>query len=277
MNEKSFTRPFLSDVNYAIILHKKNICVIIAYYIKMRNICICYQDVEILHQEGNFMDYIAIIGDMKASRKMDARREMQVRLNAVLNQINEQYQADIAAKFIITLGDEFQGLLNTASHLLEMIKLIQREMYPVKLRFGIGIGEINTDVISIAAIGADGPAYYAARKAIEDMRIQEKKLKKQAADIEIARYEAEHFEITEINTMLKLLKIIEESWTDKQRYTIWDMEVKGGSQDECANRMKTSQSTIARRLADGNYITYERAKETLAEALKRMGEGNAND
>ncbi|MBP7348753.1 MAG: hypothetical protein KA965_08740 [Butyrivibrio sp.] len=223
------------------------------------------------------MNYIAIIGDMKASKKMDTRREIQVRLNAVLNQINEQYHADIAAKFIITLGDEFQGLLNRGSHLYEIIKYIQREMYPVKLRFGIGVGEINTAVISVAAIGADGPAYYAARESIEAVRAQEKKLKKQATDIKLAQYEAEHFEITEINTMLTLLKIMEENWTDKQRYTIWDMEKNGGSQEECAERMKTSQSTVARRLADGNYLSYEKAKETISEALKRIGEGNAND
>ena len=223
------------------------------------------------------MNYIAIIGDMKASKKMDTRREIQVRLNAVLNQINEQYHADIAAKFIITLGDEIQGLLNRGSHLYEIIKYIQREMYPVKLRFGIGVGEINTAVISVAAIGADGPAYYAARESIEAVRAQEKKLKKQATDIKLAQYEAEHFEITEINTMLTLLKIMEENWTDKQRYTIWDMEKIGGSQEECAERMKTSQSTVARRLADGNYLSYEKAKETISEALKRIGEGNAND
>ena len=40
-----------------------------------------------------------------------------------------------------------------------------------------------------AAIGADGPAFYAAREMIEFLREQEKKLKKQAADIQISVYE----------------------------------------------------------------------------------------
>ena len=145
-------------------------------------------------------------------------------------------------------------------------------MYPVKLRFGIGVGEISTDIIYEAAIGADGPAYYAARNMVEELRNQEKKFKKQAADIELSFYDKSCFEIAEINTILVLLKTIEDSWSEKQRFTIWDMEKYGDSQEECAKRLETTQSTVARRLADGNFIIYERAKKTVAEALKRLGE-----
>lgn len=218
------------------------------------------------------MKYIAIIGDIKESKKIDNRSMIQKKLNSVLSYINETYYADISAKFIITLGDEFQGLLAKKEHLFDIVKYIQREMYPVKLRFGIGIGEISTDIVHEAAIGADGPAYYTARATIEELREQEKKLKKQAADIQISVYNTNCFEITEINTILALMKIIEDEWSDKQRYTIWDMAQNGGSQEKCAKRMNTTQSTVARRLADGNYITYARAKKTVEEALKRLGE-----
>ena len=49
--------------------------------------------------------YIAIIGDMKMSRKMEERKEVQVRLSDVLLRINETYKQDIVSKFTITLGD----------------------------------------------------------------------------------------------------------------------------------------------------------------------------
>lgn len=218
------------------------------------------------------MKYIAIIGDIKDSKKINKRSLIQEQVNNILKYINETYSDDISAKFVVTLGDEFQGLLKCQEHLLDIVKHIQREMYPVKLRFGIGIGEISTDIIYEAAIGSDGPAYYAARQMIEKMRMQEKKLKRQAPDIQISLYDTELFEITEINTILALMKTIEDSWSEKQRFTIWDMSQNGGSQEECAKRMETTQSTVARRLADGNYITYERAKKTVDEALKRLGE-----
>lgn len=40
-------------------------------------------------------------------------------------------------------------------------------LYPVELRFGIGIGEITTEINTEMALGADGPGYYKAREAIE--------------------------------------------------------------------------------------------------------------
>lgn len=218
------------------------------------------------------MNYTAIIGDIKESKMIENRGMVQEKLKHVLERVNENYHADISAKFTITLGDEFQGLLNRNEYLLAIIKDIQREMYPVRLRFGIGIGEIHTDIFYEAAIGADGPAYYAARAMIEELREQERKYRRQAADIRISIYNLECFEITEINTILALMKIIEDGWSEKQRYTIWDMAQNGGSQEECAKRMRTTQSTVARRLADGNYITYERAKRTAEEAIVRLGE-----
>lgn len=218
------------------------------------------------------MRYIAIIGDIKDSRKINERSEIQKKLSCILKNVNKLYYNDIAAKFTITLGDEFQGLLEGWAHIFDIVKYIQKEMYPVKLRFGIGIGEISTDIVYEAAIGADGPAYYAARKMIEELREQEKRIKKQASDIQVSCNDIECFDIKEINTILALMKIIEDSWSEKQRLTIWDMAENGGSQKECAKRMNTTQSTVARRLADGNYITYENAKNTAAEALKRVGD-----
>lgn len=217
------------------------------------------------------MEYIAIIGDIVDSKKIEYRGNVQEKLFDTLNQINEIYQREISARFVITLGDEFQGLLYGSGHLLDIVKYIQQEMYPVKIRFGIGIGEISTVVFHNAAIGADGPAYYAARAMIEDLRKQERKMKKQAPDIQISAYYHKNLEIAQINMILAMIKIIENGWSDKQRYTIWDMERHGGSQEACAMRMGATQSTVARRLADGNYITYERAKRIVKDALKNLG------
>lgn len=223
------------------------------------------------------MNYIAIIGDIRESKKLCERNETQEKLKRILDNINKNFESDISAKFVITLGDEFQGLLRNYNYVFNIIKYIQKEMYPVNIRFGVGVGKISTDIISEAAIGADGPAYYAARNMIDELREQEKKLKNKAADIQVAFYNRECFEITEINTLLSLIRLIEEEWTEKQRFTIWDMEQFGGNQEECARRMDVTQSTVARRLYDGNYITYERAKKTIAEAFKRIGEIKDND
>lgn len=135
------------------------------------------------------MQYYAIIGDIKRSKKIENRCKIQEKLKKILDNVNSIYNNDISAKFLITLGDEFQGLLEITAPILEIIKYIQREIYPIKLRFGVGIGNVSTLINHEAAIGADGPAFYAAREMIEFLREQEKKLKKQAADIQISVYE----------------------------------------------------------------------------------------
>ncbi len=216
------------------------------------------------------MIYYAVIGDIKSSREIKNREEVQERLNIVLEEVNEIYKADVAADFLITLGDEFQGLLNNADHLLETVKYIQRRMYPIKLRVGVGAGEISTKINRSAAIGSDGPAFYAAREMVTAIHERENRYKKQAADIQLDFYGRNSFAVKTINTMLSLLKVIEDGWTEKQRYTIWDMMLNQGSQEACASRMGTSQSTVARRLADGKYVVYENALDTIAEAMRKL-------
>ena len=69
--------------------------------------------------------YIAIIGDMRDSREIGHRREVQNKLNSVLGTINEKYNSMIASKFMITLGDEFQGLLLEGVRVVDIIEEIQ--------------------------------------------------------------------------------------------------------------------------------------------------------
>ena len=45
--------------------------------------------------------YAAIIGDIKDSRKLDTRKQIQKNLNHILNQLNTEYSFDISAKFTI--------------------------------------------------------------------------------------------------------------------------------------------------------------------------------
>ena len=219
------------------------------------------------------MIYYAIIGDVKDSRTLPNRNDVQEKLKKVLLDINRIYNKDIAADFLITLGDEFQGLMLKSNNIIKIVKHIQRELHPIQIRFGIGIGEISTKINKKAAIGADGPAFYAARNVITVIHELEKKIKIQAPDIQISLYtEKNIFEIKEINTLLSLIKAIEDSWTEKQRYTVWDMMINHGSQNECALRMNTSQSTVARRLSDGKYIVYVNAINTAEEAISRLEE-----
>ena len=216
------------------------------------------------------MNYIAIIGDIKHSKNISNRYEIQEKLKKTLDNINKQYKKDIAAKFLITLGDEFQGLLSAAEPLVDIVGYIQNEMFPVRIIIVVGIGEITTEINRNAAIGADGPAFYAARRAITGIHDTEKKLKKQAPDVQIEFEDSSDLDLEQINTILSLLKVVENGWSESQRKTIWDMIENGGSQEDCAKRMNTTQSTVARRLSSGNYMVYNNSRKLLREVTKRF-------
>ncbi|MEG0191490.1 MAG: SatD family protein [Lachnospiraceae bacterium] len=214
--------------------------------------------------------YIAIIGDMKQSQKMNNRSEVQNKLKQVLEEINNKYISDISSKFIITLGDEFQGLLGNGVNTMNMVSDIERKMYPVKIRFGIGIGKITTDVNKEMALGADGPGYYKARNAIKYLKDNEKKKQAIAADIRFEVESDNQATTIMLNTILALMTAIKESWSDRQREIIWDMLEHQDTQMDVAKRLKIQQPAVQKSFSIGKYYAYKDALDTIGKALEEI-------
>ncbi len=211
--------------------------------------------------------YIAIIGDIKDSKKLENRNMIQNQLKQVFEMINETYCADISSKFLITLGDEFQGLLHNGANALTIIHEIEGKMFPVKIRFGIGVGEITTDIDKDTPLGADGPAYYNARIAIEGLKADEKKNMSISSDIRIEIDKENYDSARFMNTIFSLLTAIKNSWTVRQREIIFDMMKHQDSQVEAAKRFNIRQSSIHKNLTKGNYYTFCDALHTIDLAL----------
>lgn len=214
--------------------------------------------------------YIAIIGDIKESRKLKDRKGIQNKLSEVLNEINKKYEKDIASRFMITLGDEFQGLLRGGTNVMNIIFDIERKMYPVELRFGVGAGEITTGINAEMAIGADGPGYYKARDAINYLKENEKRNKTGASNVRIEADGDNKSATIMINTILSLLASIREMWTDRQREIIWDMLVHQDGQKNAAVRLNITQSSVQKSLSNGKYYAYKDAIETIERALNEI-------
>lgn len=89
---------------------------------------------------------IAIIGDIIALRNIENRNKAQEELEQVLNEANKNYKKYIVSKWTITLGDEFQVLIEPNLEIFKMLDYISYRMDPIKIRFGIGLGEIYTAV-----------------------------------------------------------------------------------------------------------------------------------
>jgi len=211
--------------------------------------------------------YIAIIGDIQDSKKIENRDKIQKLLNGILTEINQKYLNNISSKFLITLGDEFQGLLCNGENVMQIISEIKNKMFPVKIRFGIGVGDITTNINSEMSIGADGPGYYNARNAIECIKNDKKKKQTNAANIRIELDVDNQAPATMLNTILSLMTAIENTWSIRQREIIGDMLMHNGNQMDTAKRLKIKQPTVQRTLAKGNYYPYKDALDTIEKIL----------
>ena len=112
------------------------------------------------------MKYAAIMFDVVDSRKYCERYDVQNILMKCVDYLNEIYRNEIKKAVISSAGDEFQGLFLDLQSAFLFIRKLQLLIYPIKLRCGIGYGEIKYDVEEWASSAIDGEAYYLARDAI---------------------------------------------------------------------------------------------------------------
>lgn len=219
--------------------------------------------------------YFAIIGDIIASKMILNRSEVQNHLKKVLDQVNEEYKSDIASRFSITLGDEFQGLLHSAEHLFELLDMIQFQLYPTKIRFGIGVGDMNTEIIQETSMGSDGPAYWSARTAIE--KIHEKNDYGNSKML-MQKYNAsteEEVLLDAVNKTLKLCDRYANSWTKSQYEFVRKIIVAyrygdNGeyNQRELAQKLEISPQLVNSKVKNTGISVYVNTKCGLENVLK---------
>ncbi|NGP88858.1 SatD family protein [Fodinibius halophilus] len=114
---------------------------------------------------------IVLIADIEDSKKLSnkEREKLQNDLSILLEALNNESRT-IVSPYTITLGDEFQAVFKSAEGICTDILKILAGLYPVRVRFSVGVGEINTPINKEQAIGMDGPAFHAARKGIEVLK-----------------------------------------------------------------------------------------------------------
>lgn len=119
------------------------------------------------------MKYAAIMFDVVESRKYYERYDVQNILMTCVDYLNDLFCYNIKKNVVSSAGDEFQGLFLDLQSAFLYIRKLQLLIYPIKIRCGIGYGEIKYDVEEWTSSAFDGEAYYLARDAI--VSIKEKK------------------------------------------------------------------------------------------------------
>ena len=207
--------------------------------------------------------YCAMIGDLINSKKLPAedRAAIQERLKALLNGVNENFSSFLVSPFLMTLGDEFQGVLTAAKPALEIIDFLGQNLleFPIQIRYGIGIGELSTNINREQALGDDGPAYHYARQGIEHLK------KDGWAGFPVS-IQTENDDCGLLHGYCQLLNEMAETWSASQRNCILNMEIMK-EQLLVAHQLNISPSSVSRSLQRGHYTVYCESKEALGQYL----------
>jgi len=221
--------------------------------------------------------FCAIIGDIVESRKiynsaMDSkindpeRHALQEKLNKILDHINKKYASDIITPFAIGYGDDFEGIVKPTCCFLEIAMRIIRTIYPVKIRFAFGFGNMRTIPDNRIVFQSDGPAMYYARDALNQM----KNCKNNTGLINMIFTTNEENVFMNssllINALFDLLTIITNNWTENQLKIVWateDYEGSKGKQMKAAKQLGITAPAISESLKKSNYAVYRKVWTAL--------------
>lgn len=216
------------------------------------------------------MNYIAVIGDLIDSKKMPNRPQVQVELEKVLSQVNRDFQEHFASPFTITRGDEFQALFYQTAPIFQILDRIEKAFdQTIFIRFGIGLGVILTDINPKQSIGADGPAYWEARKAIEFVHDNDDYGTTQLA------FSAENSTLKlTVNALLASADFIKASWTKSQREILYHLLAENiyeeqFRQKEIAQALNISTSALTKRIKASGLKLYLRNRSAAMNAIRK--------
>ena len=100
------------------------------------------------------------------NQKIQDRAQVQQRFITIDERVESAISKLFSFSFTVTTGDEFQALFSPNSYIFQIIDQISVAFAPYEIRFGIGVGDMITEINKEQSIGSDGPAYWLAREAI---------------------------------------------------------------------------------------------------------------
>mgnify|MGYP001789757751 FL=1 len=221
--------------------------------------------------------YLALIADVIDSKMVQERFDLQKQLEKTLQTMNELFGEFIASNFTLTLGDEFQALLKVDAPVFQMIDTLRSELTPTQLRFGIGLGEIVTDIDPLQSIGADGPAYWNARAAINLVH-QKNDYGNTQIYFSCGKEKQDFF----VNALIASGEAIRSGWRGSQEEILLDLLKRcvyseNFSQQDLAQSLEINPSALSKRLKSSSIRVYLRGRAAALASIQSLAKGEAYD
>ena len=221
--------------------------------------------------------YLALIADVIDSKMVQERFNLQKQLEKALRKMNELFGDYLASCFTLTLGDEFQALLKVDAPVFQIIDTLRSELIPTQLRFGIGLGEIATAIDPLQSIGADGPAYWNARAAINLVH-----QKNDYGNTQIYFSSGNDSKDLLVNALIASGEAIRSGWRGSQEEILLDLLKRfvyseNFSQQDLAQSLDINPSALSKRLKSSSIRVYLRGRAAALASIQALVKGEAYD
>lgn len=221
--------------------------------------------------------YLALIADVIDSKMVQERFNLQKQLEKALRKMNELFGDYLASCFTLTLGDEFQALLKVDAPVFQIIDTLRSELTPTQLRFGIGLGEIVTAIDPLQSIGADGPAYWNARAAINLVH-----QKNDYGNTQIYFSSGNDSKDLLVNALIASGEAIRSGWRGSQEEILLDLLKRfvyseNFSQQDLAQSLDINPSALSKRLKSSSIRVYLRGRAAALASMQALVKGEAYD
>lgn len=221
--------------------------------------------------------YLALIADVIDSKMVQERLDLQKQVEKTLQKMNELFGDYLASRFTLTLGDEFQALLEVNAPVFQIIDTLRSELNPTQLRFGIGLGEIVTAIDPLQSVGADGPAYWNARAAINFVH-----QKNDYGNTQIYFLSGKENQDFFVNALIASGEAIRSGWRDSQEEILLNLLKRSVysesfSQQDLAQSLSINPSALSKRLKSSSIRVYLRGRAAALASIQSTVKGEEDE
>lgn len=193
------------------------------------------------------MKYIVLTADICESKTLDGQDRAQQNLIAACGKLNRRRIAlGLVSPFTFmppSLNDarEFQAVFRSPEELWTSIFELEFAAHPLRIRYGIGVGEISTKINDQTTLGMDGEAFVEAQACLDSLRSDGKNFRVQGLQ--------ERDKL--VRHALDLVSNLRSGWRENRIGTFLGL-LKASSAAETATYLSISEQAVYRNIRDGD-------------------------
>lgn len=172
--------------------------------------------------------------------------------------INEKYRDIILSPLTITLGDEFQGIMDNFESSIKVIldieEFIIKNNFPLKLRYVVYLGDIETDINNYIAYEMLGKGLTQARSILNSLKDKDVRFHVDVQDSPKNNI---------VNNSFNIYQNIVDQWKINRDYELISALIEFNDYKIVSEKLHKDRSLVWKRNRNLNMSSYHSVKEVL--------------